>query len=61
MEVLHFVQEIGFQIFFICHEVNHLKFKFWEINALGASYLVELVTLEVRLTVDFGHRFKCKF
>ena len=61
MEVLRFVQKIGFQIFFICHEVNHLKIKFREINVLVASYLVELVTLEVRLTVDFSHRFKCKF
>ena len=61
MEVLRFVQEIGFEIFFECREVNHLKIKFWEINALVASYLLELVTLEMRLTVDFGHRFNYKF
>ena len=26
-----------------------------------ASYLLALVTLEMGLTVDFGHRFKIKF
>ena len=57
MEVLRFVQEIGFEIFFLCHEINHLKIKFWEINTLVASYLLDLVTLEVGLTVDFGHHF----
>ena len=57
MEVLRFVQEIGFEIFFLCREINHLKIKFWEINNLVASYLPVLVTLEMRLTVDFGHRF----
>ena len=57
MEVLRFVQEIGFEIFFLCHEINHLKIKFWERNTLVASYLLELVTLEIGLIVDFGHRF----
>ena len=57
MEVLCFVQEIGFELFFLCHEINHLKIKFWEINTLVASYLLELVTLEIGLTVDFGHSF----
>ena len=57
MEVLRCLQEIGFEIFFLCREINHLKIKFWEINTLVASYLRVLVTLELRLTVDFGHRF----
>ena len=57
MEVLHLVHEIGFEIFFLCREMNHLKIKFWEINTLVASYLLVFVTLEMRLTVDFGHRF----
>ena len=61
MEVLRFVQEIGFEIFFLCHEINHLKIKFWEINTLVASYLLELVTLEIGLIVDFRHRFNNKF
>ena len=61
MEVLPLVQEIGFQIFFLYNEMNHLKIKFWEINTLVASYLLVLVTLEMRLTVDFGHRFNYKF
>ena len=61
MEVLRVVQEIGVEIFFLCREINHLKIKFWEINTLVASYLLELVTLEMRLTVDFGHRFNYKF
>ena len=61
MEVLHLVHEIGFEIFFLCREMNHLKIKFWEINTLVASYLVVLVTLEMRLTVDFGHRFNYNF
>ena len=61
MEVLHLVHEIGFEIFFLCHEMNHLKIIFWEINTLVASYLLALVTLEVWLTVDFGHRFNHKF
>ena len=61
MEVLHLVQEIGFEIFFLCREMNHLKIKFWEINTLVASYLLVLLTLEMRLTVDFGHRFNYKF
>ena len=57
MEVLRFVQEIGFEIFFLCHEINHLKIKFWERNTLVASYLLELIALEIGLTVDFSHRF----
>ena len=61
MEVLRLVQEIGFEIFFLCREMNHLKIKFWEINTLVASYLLVLVTWEMRLTMDFGHRFKNKF
>ena len=61
MEVLHLVHEIGFEIFFLCREMNHLKIKFWDINTLVTSYLLVLVTLEMRLTVDFGHRFNYKF
>ena len=61
MEVLRVVQEIGFDIFFLCREINHLKMKFYEINTLVASYLLELFNLEMRLTVDFGHRFNYKF
>ena len=61
MEVLRLVHEIGFEIFFLCREINHLKIKFWEINTLVASYLLLLVTLVLRLTVDFGHRFNFKF
>ena len=57
MEILRFVQKIGFEIFFLCHEINHLKIKFCEINTLVASYLLDLITLEIGLTVDFGHRF----
>ena len=61
MEVLRCLYEIGFEIFFLCRELNHLKIKFWEINTLVASYLLVLVTLEMRLTVDFGHRFNYMF
>ena len=61
MEVLHLVHEFAFEIFFLCREINHLKTKFWEINTLVASYLLGLVTLEMRLTMDFGHRFNYKF
>ena len=61
MEVLRVVQEIGVEIFFLCREMNHLKIKFWEINTLVACYLFVLVTLEMRLTVDFDHRFNYKF
>ena len=61
MEVLHLVHEFGFEIFFLCREINHLKVKFCEMNTLVASYLLELVNLEMRLTVDFGHRFNYKF
>ena len=61
MEVLRLVQEIGFEIFPLCREMNHLKITFWEINTLVASYILVLVTLEMRLTVDFGHRFNYKF
>ena len=60
MEVLRLVHEIGFEIFFLCREINHLKIKFWEINTLVASYLLDLVHLEMRLTVYFGHRFNYK-
>ena len=61
MEVLRVVQEIGFEIFFLCRVINHLKIKFWETNTLVASYLLVLVTWEMRLTMDFGHRFNYKF
>ena len=47
MEVLCVVQEIDFEIFFQCREINHLKIKFSEINTLVASYLLELVNLEM--------------
>ena len=61
MEVLHLVNEFGFEIFFLCREINYLKIKFWEINSLEASYLLVLVTWEMRLTMDFRHRFNYKF
>ena len=61
MDVLRVGQEIGFEIFFLCREINHLKIKFWEINTLVANYLLEVVNLEIRLTVDFVHRFNNKF
>ena len=61
MEVKRFVQEIGFEIFFLCHEINHLRIKFWEINTLVASYVLAFVTLEMWLSVDFGHCFNNKF
>ena len=61
MEVLPLVHEFGFEIFFLCREINHLKIKFWEINTLVTSYLLVLVTWEMRLTMDFGHRFNYKF
>ena len=61
MEVLRFVQEIGFEIFFLFREINHLKIKFWKINTLVASYLLEFLTVEMSLTVDFSHRFNYKF
>ena len=61
MDVLRVVQEIDFEIFFQCREINHLKIKFWEINTLVASYLLVLVTLEMRLTMDFVHHFNFKF
>ena len=61
MEVLRVVQEIDFEMFFQCREMNHLEIKFWEKNTFVASYLLMLVTLEMRLTVDFGHRFNYKF
>ena len=41
MEVLHLVHEFGFEIFSLCRQINHLKIKFWEINTLVASYLLE--------------------
>ena len=61
MEVYRFVQEIGIEVFFLCRVINHLKIKFWESNTLVASYLLALVTLEMRLTVDFGRRVNHKF
>ena len=61
MEVYRFVQEIGIEVFFLCREINHLKIKFGESNTLVASYLLALVTLEMWLIVDFGHRFNNKF
>ena len=61
MEVLHLVHEICYEIFFLCREMNRLKIKFWEMNTLVGSYLLVLVTLEMRLSVDFGHRFNYKF
>ena len=45
MEVLRLVQEIGFDKFFLCPEMNHLKIKYWEINTLVANYLLVLVYL----------------
>ena len=61
MEVYRFLQKIGIEVFFLCREINHLKIKFWETNTSVASYLLALVTLEMGLTVVFGHRFNNKF
>ena len=61
MEVKRFVQEIGIEVFFLCCVINHIKIKFRETNTLVASYLLALVTLEMGLTLDFGHRFKNKY
>ena len=61
MEVYRFVQEIGIEEFFLCRVINRLKIKVSETNTLVASYLLALVTLEMGLTVDFGHRFNNKF
>ena len=61
MEVYRFVQEIGIEVFFLCRVINHLKIKFSETNTLVAIYLLALVTLEMGLTMDFGHRFNKKF
>ena len=61
MEVYRFVQEIGIEVFFLCREINHLKIKFGKSNTIVASYLLAFVTLEMWLTVDFGHRFNNKF
>ena len=61
MEVCRFVQEIGIEVFFLCRVINQLKIKFSETNTLVASYLLALVTLEMGLTVEFGHRFNYKF
>ena len=61
MEVKRFVQEIGIEVFCLCCVINHLKIKFRETNTLVASYLLALVTLEMGLTLDFGHRFNNKF
>ena len=61
MEVYRLVQEIGIEVFFLCRVINHLKIKFQETNTLVASYLLALVTLEMGLIVDFGHRFNNKF
>ena len=47
MEVQRIVQEISFEIFILCHEIYHLRIKFWEINTLVASYLLVLVTYEM--------------
>ena len=58
MEVLRVVQEIGFEIFFLCCEINHLKIKFWEKNTLVANYLLVFVTLELRLTVELRSPFQ---
>ena len=46
MEVERIVQEISFEIFFLCREIYHLRNKFWETNTLVAGYLLALVTSE---------------
>ena len=61
MEVYRFVQEIGIEVFFLCRVINPLKIKFQETNTLVANYLLALVTLEMGLIVDIGHRFNNKF
>ena len=47
MEVQRFVQEIGFEIYFVYHEINHHKIKFWDKNTLVACYSRSLSTLEI--------------
>ena len=42
-----FVLEFGFEIFFLCHKVNHLRILFSVKNLLLASYSRDLAGLEV--------------
>ena len=61
MEVKLFVQEIGFEIFFIYRKINQLRIKFWEKNTLVACYSRALGALEICRNVTFGPRFDNNF
>ena len=47
MEVYRFVQEIGFEIYFLYNEINLHKIKFWDKNTLVAFYSRALSSLEI--------------
>ena len=47
MEVLRVVQEIDFEIFFQCREINHLTLKFSEKNTSLACYSRAITALEI--------------
>ena len=51
---LMFCHEFGLEIFFLYHEINLLKIKFWVKNTLVASYSQALIALKMCWKLIFG-------
>ena len=60
VEVQRFVLEFGFEIFFLCHLVNHLRILFSVKNLLLASYSRDLAGLKGFWKASLGNRFSHK-
>ena len=59
--VERFANEFGLEIFFLYHEINNLKIKFWVENTLVASYSQAVISLKMCSKATFSHRFDKNF
>ena len=61
MEVQLFTRELGLEIFFLYHVINHLEKKFCAKNTLVASHSRAVIAKKRCWNVTFGHRFDKNF
>ena len=61
MEVQQFTHELGLEIFFLYHVINHLEKKICAKNALVVSYSRAVIAWKMCWKVTFGHRFDNNF
>ena len=60
MDVERFVPELGFEIFFLYHQITHLKIRLWVKNTL-VVYSRAIIAFKMCRKVTFGLRFENNF